>query len=420
MNKHRHHRGVVHIWVALLLMVFVGFVGLAIDTLFVALTAQQLQVAADAAALAGAQFVRIDQDDARLAAVEIALANSAGGGSVELLPDEDVTIGRYDRETGTFEPTDTTPNAVRVTARRDSGSAAGPLALLFGPAFGVDTANVARTAIAMSQSPYNPALIVLHPTASSALNLHGNPELVLTGGGGVHVNSLSSTAVDVGGTKAFIRAERVDVTGNVTARSRPRISGQLNVGVAPIVDPLLTLPEPLWLSMPNRGTVSSGSTNLTLQPGYYPGGITLTQSARVVMSPGVYALDGVGLRVNNSARLTGNGVMLYILDTTPANGTLSCLVLQSTGTLQLTAPTSGVYAGVGLFQSRTNTNTATLKADASLLGGTYYFPSNHVDLSANSGVFGSRMIVKTMAMGGSGAVTIDYASFGATEVYLVE
>ena len=47
-------RGVALVWVAILAMVLIGMLGMAIDAGVVALARQQLQNAADAAALAGA------------------------------------------------------------------------------------------------------------------------------------------------------------------------------------------------------------------------------------------------------------------------------------------------------------------------------------------------------------------------------
>jgi Flp pilus assembly protein TadG len=57
-NCRDRQRGIALIWTALFLFLFVGFVGLACDWAYVLLVAHQLQNAADAGSLAGAQFVR--------------------------------------------------------------------------------------------------------------------------------------------------------------------------------------------------------------------------------------------------------------------------------------------------------------------------------------------------------------------------
>src|SRR5687768_12589813 len=101
-------RGLALVWTVLVLMILLGLTGLALDTGYVVLTGQQLQNAADAAALAGARHASNSPEDARLAAIEIAAYNTAGGGPVTLIdnpgndPAGDVVIGQFDRDSGTF------------------------------------------------------------------------------------------------------------------------------------------------------------------------------------------------------------------------------------------------------------------------------------------------------------------------------
>ena len=55
--------GAVAVFVAIFAAVLIAFVGLAIDTAYVRKVNQELQVAADAAALAGAQMILADSGD---------------------------------------------------------------------------------------------------------------------------------------------------------------------------------------------------------------------------------------------------------------------------------------------------------------------------------------------------------------------
>ncbi|MHC4673932.1 MAG: TadG family pilus assembly protein, partial [Planctomycetota bacterium] len=149
-------RGIAYIWFIIMGMTLIAFVGLAIEVSYVLLTANQLQNAVDAASLAGASKVQIDEDAARNLAITIASANSAAKQAIELDPndnnasDGDIVLGSYDRDTSLFDPLASSYNAVKVVARRTDGSASGAVPLLFfGPLFGVDDANVVRSAIAM-------------------------------------------------------------------------------------------------------------------------------------------------------------------------------------------------------------------------------------------------------------------------------
>src|SRR5688572_5218193 len=167
-HRHRRHRGMVIIWVALLMMVLIGFVGLAVDWGYVVWSGQKLQNAADAAALAGAQNLGAGEAAVNDAAVELAAANEAGGVPVTLdrndeenLPDGDVVVGVYDRDERSFTPTLSSPNAVRVFARR-TAAVHGGVPLLFGPIFNKDTGDVSRFAIAIGEfGPSGPGIILL-------------------------------------------------------------------------------------------------------------------------------------------------------------------------------------------------------------------------------------------------------------------
>ena len=79
MDRHRLRRGAIMIWVAVAGLALVGLAGLAIDTGFGLTAANQLQVAADASALAAAKYVLTNQVQARQSAHDVAYANKAAG-----------------------------------------------------------------------------------------------------------------------------------------------------------------------------------------------------------------------------------------------------------------------------------------------------------------------------------------------------
>lgn len=75
-------RGAVAVYVAVFAVLILALVGLMLDTAFVRMTNQELQIAADAAALAAAQKLPADGTDpqntlSRQAAIDTALANVA-------------------------------------------------------------------------------------------------------------------------------------------------------------------------------------------------------------------------------------------------------------------------------------------------------------------------------------------------------
>lgn len=125
----RHGRsGGVAIILALSLLVLLGFAALTIDLGYARMVQAQLQAAADAAAMGGAQRLSTDAAGliaARSTAVSIGAANEANGHPVALDAnpingaDGDVVLGIWDATAGTFTPSMNPElvNAVQVTAR---------------------------------------------------------------------------------------------------------------------------------------------------------------------------------------------------------------------------------------------------------------------------------------------------------------
>jgi hypothetical protein len=126
--------------------------------------------------------------------------------------------------------------------------------------------------------------------------------------------------------------------------------------VAVVSDPLAYIPTP-----PTAGTctslspVNSGST-LNIGAGYYCG-LTANSSATVnLISSGTYAFNG-NVILNSGATLNGTGGdTLYFKS--------GSLTLNSSVSLSLTAPTTGTYAGIAIFQDRSDSSSMTLNPKA--------------------------------------------------------
>ncbi len=194
--RRKNRRGIALVWTALVLLVMIGMVGLAIDMGWAALDAHWLQNAGDAGSLAGAMLVKNAHHDGTLdivydAAQELTLANRAANGAVDVCfnaatndPNLDVVVGRWFMGDHYFEPLDLmssdVPNAVKVVTRHVEGWAVNqPLGLLFGPVFGVQTANVLRDAVAISTGGGGAALVCLAPEGVG---------LLIPGGACIYVN----------------------------------------------------------------------------------------------------------------------------------------------------------------------------------------------------------------------------------------
>ena len=420
----------IYVWVALIMLTVIGLVGLSLDVAYGTLVAGQLQNAADAASLAAVARVSASAEDARLAAHMVAAANTAGGSAVELSlnegnsPDGDIVIGRYSRSTGVFTPTLSSPNAVKVVARRTSGALGGSLPLLFAPAFGVDTINLERTAIAMLGGGTGAGMIALNETDKWTFRLGGSVVLNVydesnpAGDGAIQVNSDDPRALKTDGHPTLL-AEEINVYAD-SVTDPPEFDGTVNTSRPRVTDPLAGIDEPAegdWGT--NHGTVSVTGGTHALEPGYYPGGISMT-GGTVNLAPGLYVLDGNGLKVTGGD-LYGEGVMLYIVGT-------GYVKLSGNGVVDIgpSAVDSGPYGGILIWQARGNSAVADITGTDQFGGmdGTLYFPAAHVDVTGTSDSFGIRQLISdTVGIYGSGTVTINYdgrSPAPGTKGFLVE
>lgn len=172
-------RGAVIILVAISLVVLLGFTALAIDLGYRHVVKNQLQDIADGAALAAArrlgniyqamsyseqQAYDVDASGDRATIVSVAQSvgseNKAGAKSDIVINASDVQIGRWEYDTRTYcdslvsnpacpspNPTTLQPDAVKVTARRDT-SANGPFDTFFAKIFGINSLSVEAHAVA--------------------------------------------------------------------------------------------------------------------------------------------------------------------------------------------------------------------------------------------------------------------------------
>jgi Flp pilus assembly protein TadG len=162
------------VFMALLIIPILAMVAFAIDIGWITDTKIELQSAADASALAGAQQLMGDSSNengyvnyylpgqtnqsailatakanARAAAKKVALNNSAGGVKSLALNDADIEFGYTDSNYNytPMPPYSGFPNTVKVTMRRDN-QANGPLGLFFAPVIGTNSVNITTVAAA--------------------------------------------------------------------------------------------------------------------------------------------------------------------------------------------------------------------------------------------------------------------------------
>jgi hypothetical protein len=249
---------------------------------------------------------------------------------------------------------------------------------------------------------------LLSPNASNAFLNKSLAFAVL--GNPIIVNSTDSQALNQAGLGLLV-ASRFDITGNYV-NSGGIMLGKINTGVRPTADPLRKLATPNVAASPvqsNKQLVINSVLPTILKPGVYQGGIKIQGLSVVTMLPGVYILEGGGLQVQNLATLAGLDVMIYnSAGAFPAGP----IAISSLGKVVLTAPLSGTYQGISVFQDRAVSQPITVTGVGLMaFGGTVYAPSADVTLgsivAAGIDTLGGAYICNTISISGIGSINID-------------
>jgi len=457
---------------AIFLLVLVGIIGLSLDWGKVSFNAHQAQNAGDAAALAGAQRVKWNHQEAVDRAVALAGQNYAEGAQVILRPTLqpepfdgnedalDVILGRWVVQNREFFATLDAPNAVKAIVRRMDGFGddAPPVNLVFGGVFGTRTANVRRHATAWCFDSSGAGLICLSSTAVPGLHIQGSARIDVDHGG-IQVNSTATETKKEAALYAqgspTIDCGQINVVGLTDPSTAPGawdaymedLTGDekpfsVVSGAPPIPDPLEVIMGRNYLDLPIDATtgkyiyrtLDTISSTCTLAPGYYPGGISVTSTGVTITLdpsldpsvPPIYFFGG-GARKNvrsglymTGGNLIGRGVTLYVTkDFVSATGQYGEVNLQGNGIIDLTSPgdeipppdgpvTTG-QQGITIWQDPSNPQPATFNGTAGTnVIGTLYFPTAHVDIEGTPGQMGNQIIAGSVAINGTARILVNY------------
>jgi Flp pilus assembly protein TadG len=386
------------------LAALLGFAGLVIDVGQLRYAQSQLQSAADAAAIAGALEISycggttncsVMQTAVQQAVVENGLTGStlltqcASNSNTGLI----ITLNNGPCSMSS-DPNAENPNYVEVLLTQTAPT-------FFEQALGINSVKIgARAEATIGNSQFcvdilDPGGLTFEDTGTVILNA---PTC------GILDDSSSSDAFSAAGS-ATVTASAIDIHGG------DRVSGNVQF---PSAKPVLNAPkllDPLnWLNSqtPNTAPCTFTSTvnvtsNQTLNPGVYCGGISISGSSTVAFNPGTYVITGsTGLSISGSGTLTGTGVTFYF-----SNGSLS---MSGSTTMDIIAPTTGTYAGVLLFQSPTDASPMTMSgSSSSKYQGAIYLPDAALTISGG-GNSAAYTILDVYSLDMSGSVDFSLGS----------
>ncbi|GEM_PF-1293567 len=219
---------------------------------------------------------------------------------------------------------------------------------LFSAVLGFPSGMVAARSTAVMVGA-NDCIYALNPSASGAVSVSGTAELQSSCG--LYVNSSSTTAMTCNGhgSSYAYDAPEYDIVGSYGC-SASAISGTPNTGVSHISDPLASLPVPA--TGPYTCQYTNYSAGTDVYPGTYCGGITVKNTTAKFHS-GKYIIVGGGLSIqaNGVVQMVDGGIFIY--NTYDASHPFGGVSMNSNSSANLTAMTTGTYAGILYFEDRT-------------------------------------------------------------------
>jgi hypothetical protein len=387
----RDARGMTAITFALTLPVVLGGAGLGVETGYWFLQERRLQTAADLSSNAGAVALRAGADEDEV--IEVVEREAEKNGF-------QVAEGSIVINTPPTSGTHQNDRAVEVQLERN-------IQRYFTGLF-IDTPVTVRArAVAAYENEQQACVLALDTWANDAVIFIGNPTATFSGCV-VMSNSLADDSITIAGS-ADVTAPCI-VSAGGTAVSADLTLTQCSAPMEEMPqaqDPYEDLPEP---PIPATcSTVPGGNPNIpkTINPGKYCGGLDL--SGDVTLTPGTYVVSGGDFRINANAHIAGAGVTFFL-----TNG--ATVHFNGSADINLSAPTSGTYAGVLMYGDRDQGSADNIFNGTanSLMTGALYFPTQKVTHNGNfSGVNGCmRIISKSIDLQGNASFNTNCAGTG--------
>lgn len=354
---------------AITLPMVIGAAGLGLDTVQWTLTQRQLQRAADSAAIAGA-YARLQNANISASANQSLTRDGLTGFTIAPVIENAPTAGAYSGD----------GNAVRVVLRRQQALPFSSLFMGTGPTIFADA-----TAKAMSNGNF--CVIALESTATTGITMQGNATVNL--GCGMATNSQASNAV-IGGGSSLITASPLAAVGGITPSNNFAPGTELLPGSIAQADPYSGLPQPNPTNCGAQLRVGSNRTDNVNNPTGTRCFRGIDIQGRAHFDPGIYVVDGA-FSVGAQATVTGTGVTFILTSSTASTNPSSIeqVTINGGATMQLSAPTTGTYAGILFYQDRRAINADGNRINgnsSSFFQGAFYFPSQGMDFNGTTGL----------------------------------
>jgi Flp pilus assembly protein TadG len=352
----RDRAGGMFVYAAIAAPVMIGAAGLSVDVGLWYANKRLIQSAVDSAAIAGALELRRSNGDTT---------------SIANVVNADALLNGFSAADGDTIVVDaSTSPLVEVTITR------GVPGLLSQVVF-TETTNVQARAVA--RADVNDSCIwSLNPTEAAAINVVGSADVTL--GCGMLANTSDPDGIWKEGS-GCLAASEFKVAGGYddTLNSGCTLNPVPQTSIPPVDDPLASLPAPSYTNCVGGGPPVnlSGTADYTVAAGEHCTNINITTSGTVTFEPGIHIFDGAALNIQGGSTVEGSEVFFYWSENGGVNDGLD---VAGGADVTLSAPTTGTYAGILVYQDRNTAPGVTHKLTGGStmdLDGIVYTPSTH-------------------------------------------
>jgi len=243
----------------------------------------------------------------------------------------------------------------------------------------------------------SPCVLILGSTAKT-LDINGSSKLVADDCA-VTVLSSAAPALSVVGSSR-LEAEKVCAkSSSITGSSRVKPSPDASCATGN--DPFASEQEPAVGACTHTNLSYTNSSRNTLRPGVYCGNTTLAGSTKNTMAPGVYIIKDGTLKVDGSAQLSGEGVVLFF------TGSNTGFTVGGSAKVSISAPRNGTLKGFAIYLDPASTPNPISSVNGSsqlTLKGITYLPTQQMVVSGSSKVLVSDIstfVLKALQLNGS-------------------
>jgi hypothetical protein len=268
-------------------------------------------------------------------------------------------------------------------------------------------------------------VLALDPTAKTALNANGSTTVDMPKCNLVS-DSNASNSLSVSGS-ASVTVNAAIAVGGISATSGLVDNGNIS-GAASVPNPYGALAVPATSSWGSKQS-DSGAPTVTLNPGWYSGGLHITANQVATLNPGVYYIDGKGggnLQIDSGAVVKGTGVTFVLTSSTGKSNSYPGVAINGSASVTVTAPTSNSAlgtdsSGVVIFEDPKASGNLTINGTSTTyFGGAIVAPSMAINFSG-TGVSGNgknctQIIGDTVTFIGNSTISSDCAGYGTAAI----